>query len=381
MFQKLIITGFLICAAIGANSQEVKAKKKKHSKQVEATPTQAAPEKQNGKIKPVQNQQPSNTATPVNNTTPGTLPTINSAPNNTSTQSELQQIEPNRTNTGRTNVNAANTDLKEIFQPVVTQQTNGSIDWTNQYIEAKGEAVIDLERFKTPGQAKAMATRGATVVAQRNLLEIINGVNVVGETTVRDMIIESDLIQTRVEGLLKGAQLVGEPVEKNGMMEVVMRVPLYETNGLAPIVHDQALKTRSKGISTEESPYASSSNPLIAERSTKAANTEEIQNMVFNLTGKKYDPAMFPVIVDENNKILLDLSKYYDPKKGNFPKIMETSRKVFETANYKNGTEVIDLISAQSGKFVVPDNIASKINWKKIGATAAKIGTFLLMLI
>ena len=41
-----------------------------------------------------------------------------------------------------------------------------------------GSSVIDNERFKLLAQAKAMAIRGATVIAQRNLLEIINGVNI-----------------------------------------------------------------------------------------------------------------------------------------------------------------------------------------------------------
>src|SRR5690606_37275715 len=123
--------------------------------------------------------------------------------------------------------------LEKYTQPVIENKPNGSINWTQQYVEAKGQSVIDNERFKNPAQAKAMATRGAVVVAQRNLLEMVQGVNVVGETTVQDMITTSDYIYTRVEGLIKGAQQFGPAKELDGMIEVTMRMPIYGNDGIA----------------------------------------------------------------------------------------------------------------------------------------------------
>jgi hypothetical protein len=344
MINKIFLAVILAFSITTSFSQEVKSKKKRKIE----TSTAPQEQKDSGKIE----------ITPAENrkTTVASVPADRSR--------EKQSIDR---------------DIAKISKPIVTQQVNGQIDWTNQYIEAKGEAVIDNERFKNAGQARAMATRGATVVAQRNLLEIINGVYVVGETTVQDMMTVSDIIQTRVEGVLKGAQLIGEPVEKNGMIEVTMRVPLYESNGLAAAVHDQlsvvSRETAATSTSQAEPVFVSSNIE------TKNTPTEEIENIVFNLTGKKYDPAMFPVVTDEKGNILLDLSKYYDPKKGAFPKIMETSKEILELAKIKKGTEIIDVIQSHSGKFVVPEQVASKVNWKKIGASAAKIGSFLLMLI
>jgi hypothetical protein len=46
----------------------------------------------------------------------------------------------------------------------------------------------------------------------------------------------------------------------------------------------------------------------------------------------------------------------------------------------KKGLEVINVLQADGGKITV-DTSRSKINWAKIGRTAAKIGKFLLMLI
>jgi hypothetical protein len=270
--------------------------------------------------------------------------------------------------------NASPADFDKFNKPLISNKNNGLVDWSNQYIEAKGEALIDTERFKNRGQAVAMATRGATVVAQRNLLEIINGVYVVGETTVENLATTNDVIRTRVEGVLRGAQPVGDPVEKNGMIEIKVRVPLYAANGIAPVVHDYIPNTKIRSEMNTAAEVSASDNKSLS-------GTEDIQNIIFNMAGKKFDPAMFPIVTDENNNVLLDYSKFYDPKKGVFPKIMQTSKEALEMAKNKKGVEIIDVIEAQAGKLVVPEKVAQKINWKKIGGTAAKIGSFLMMLL
>jgi hypothetical protein len=356
MMRNLIIAFLVAGSFFSAFAQEPKLKKKKSKKADIVAP---APENN-----PNKNSEPLEQLAPVKRAV------------SESHSSDINNVSQSR-----------NADLeRELIsksKPVVSNRENGLIDWTNQYIEAKGESVIDNERFKNPAQARAMATRGATVVAQRNLLEIVQGVNVVGETTVQDMITISDIIHTRVEGMLKGAQMVGNPIEKNGMMEVVMRIPLYQSNGLAAAVHDQLPKLGKKYQDSEFSSSSSSQASLASNKdnSKSAGPEQELENIVFNLTGKKYDPSMFPLLMDENNKVLLDLSKYYDPKKGSFPKIMETSKQVFDQVGFKRGNEVIDIIQSHSGRFIVPDNVAKKVNWKKIGETAAKVGSFLLMLI
>lgn len=261
-------------------------------------------------------------------------------------------------------------------EPIVDNLPKGKVDWTNQYIEAKGQSVIDTVRFKIPAQAKLMAKRGAVVDAQRNLLEITKGVRVISETTVLDMITTSDYIYSRVDGVIKNATEVGEAIEKDGYMEVTMRIPLYEKNGLAPVIYDQVVKKMS------ETPTIT---PITSVPTTDTAKTTEITNMsnlVFNLNGKKYDPSMFPVVLDENNNVLLDYSKIYDPKKGTFPKIVSAGKSLLETVGYTKGVEVLNVIESADGKIKVNTSaVKNKINWSKIGSVAATIGKFAMALI
>jgi hypothetical protein len=245
------------------------------------------------------------------------------------------------------------------FKPVITQSQNGQVNWTQQYIEAKGSAVIDNERFRIPAQARAMATRGAIVIAQRNLLEIINGVQVTSETKVQDMITTSDYVYTRVDGLIKGAQQVGDAIEKDGMIEVTMRVPMYEKNGLASAVYGE--------LPAGKGNFNKSAQAVTDE------NIELPEGLVFNFKGQEIDPAMFPVVVDESGNILLDLSQYYNPQEGKFPALLQSSQDIFNALGYQKGVEVIDVAKSVDGKFVLDNKNAKKFDWEKFAKTAGKV--------
>lgn len=261
------------------------------------------------------------------------------------------------------------------YKPIVETLPNGKVDWTNQYVEAKGMSVIDNERFKNAAQAKLMARRGAIADAQRNLLEIVKGVRVVSETKVVDMMTESDYILTQIDGVLKNAQMIGEEVEKDGIIEVRMRVPIYEQNGLASALHRKVAEKGQKatmGMSEIKFP----------EGNPEEMKIEDISDLVFNFNGKEYSPSMFPIVLDENNNVLLDFSKYYDPETGKFPKLLSGSKEILEAVGSKKGAQIIDVIESFDGKIKIDNSkISKKINWQKIGRVATSIGKIAVSLI
>lgn len=282
---------------------------------------------------------------------------------------------------------------------VVETTSTGVINWSDQYVEAKGTSVLDTERFKNAAQARAMATRGAIVDAQRNLLETIKGVEVTGETTVEDFMTTSDKVTTKVQGVIKGAYQVGEArTTADGAIEVTMRVPLYAKNGIASAVIDEVPKTIAeqaatmrKAAGTMENQSgnvaAKTTSPATAPtktntNTTSALTSESGKPIVFTMNGKTIDPSMFPVIFDQNGEIALDMSKLYDPNKGQFPKILQASKELLKNTGFKKGVEIIDLIQDKAtGQLKLSDLNKSKINWARIGKTAGKIASFLLMLV
>lgn len=275
---------------------------------------------------------------------------------------------------------------QENARPYVEEKANGTINWTGQFIEAKGEAVIDNERFKNPAQARLMAQRGAVVVAQRNLLEIVKGVNVSGETSVEDMITTRDYIYTRIDGVIKGAQMVNEPVVKDGVVQVRMRIALYEGNGLAQAIHDEipaAEESANGGSNTIPAVTDEKINPVNPENGKETlADTSSQSPVLFNITNPKdWKPSMFPVITDESGNVVLDLTAVYDPSKGKFPKILGITKEIFDAAGWKNGARTIDLVAGKDGKLVIPNSRKGKFNWNKILKTVADIGRFVFKLL
>ncbi len=273
--------------------------------------------------------------------------------------------------------------LEQEAQPFIQTTQNGSINWSEQYVEAKGRSVIDNAKFTNPAQAKLMATRGAVVEAQRNLLEIVQGVNVTSETKVKDMIATSDYIYTRIDGVIKGATQVGEAVEKDGFVEVTYRVPLYEKgNSVASAVYSglPTMNNKSGKISDGNSQATNGKGDATSE-----SNEGSVPNgLVFNYNGKTIDPSLFPVVFDEQGNMLLDFSKMYDPNKGKFPKILQGTKDIFEAANFKKGTEILNVIDASNGKIVIDKPSSSKINWtkiQKVASTAGKVVKFILTII
>ncbi|MBN1515691.1 LPP20 family lipoprotein [Candidatus Sumerlaeota bacterium] len=73
---------------------------------------------------------------------------------------------------------------------------------------------------KTEAQARLMAKRAAITDGQRQMLEIVKGVEIDSRTKVRDFITESDEINSRVHGVIRGAETVDTRYLDDGSCEV-----------------------------------------------------------------------------------------------------------------------------------------------------------------
>ncbi|MCD6385039.1 LPP20 family lipoprotein [Candidatus Sumerlaeota bacterium] len=84
-----------------------------------------------------------------------------------------------------------------------------------------------------PGQRRLMALRAAKEDAWRQLLEAAKGLQIDARTSVRDFITQDDAIRSRVMGVIRGAQIVGEPrYLEDGTVEVEMRLDMNKIRHL-----------------------------------------------------------------------------------------------------------------------------------------------------
>ena len=172
----------------------------------------------------------------------------------------------------------------------------GTVNWSAGYIEAVG---IGAPPDRTVGKANArpMALRAAKVDAYRNLLEITKGVRVDSITTVKDFTIESDVINTQVDGLVKGGVVVDQQYMSDGTVEVRIRMPLY--GNLAQVVIPASIEKR-KNLKPVETPPAP--EPVVSAPAAPSAPPTVYTGLVVDARGIQARPAMSPRIFDEDGK-------------------------------------------------------------------------------
>lgn len=103
----------------------------------------------------------------------------------------------------------------------------GKVDWSKGVIRATGIGVGKAAFKNKPGVYRAQAKRAAMMDAQRNLAEIVKGVHVTADSTMRDLELEYDLVRTRVDAIIKGMVEVSSQYYEDGTYEVVLEMPLF----------------------------------------------------------------------------------------------------------------------------------------------------------
>lgn len=81
-------------------------------------------------------------------------------------------------------------------------------------------------------QAKLLAKRAAKSDGQRQLLEAAKGVNIRSETTVENFITQSDYIRSRVEGVIRSAQIMDTRFYDDGTCEIDMRIDMNQVRDI-----------------------------------------------------------------------------------------------------------------------------------------------------
>lgn len=294
----------------------------------------------------------------------------------------------------------ASTDAVEITG-------DGLINWTQAYIEAEGFAVIDTERYKNPRQAEALAKRGAVVVAKANLLEMIKGVHIVRETRVQDFMTESDVITAKVKGVVAGARQVGPAITEDGVVVVRVRMPLYGTGSLGDAVIDEVRKKNGASTDIALSPEPeltpqeleeftttvfktlptanSEGGEIVLQRPTDGTPVQEVRipKVAFDFKGAKIDPALFPVILDQDGGVVFDFSDLYNKLDGQYGLYLNLAREALEQLNVQKGVQIIEAVQESRGVFRVrvDENTRKGRFWKGVVRVGKKILPWLIGLL
>ena len=177
---------------------------------------------------------------------------------------------------------------------------NGSVNFTDRTIQAIGIGFIP-ENVINAGQARRSAIRIAKQDALRQLIEIVNGVNVTSETTIEGAMFD-DMIKTQVQGAIRGARQIKDPrYLSDTSVEVVFEVSMNNiSHALLPMAEAPPVAVGAAAV-----PELSRTTPVSSTNKSGG-----ITGIIIDGKGIGLRPAMSPRILDQNGSVIYGPGQY-----------------------------------------------------------------------
>lgn len=171
----------------------------------------------------------------------------------------------------------------------VAQQEPSAVNWN----QGKNSDIVAVGISRSDERGMALAREAAIMAAQRNLVSLVQGLQINSETTMRDLIIESDVVNRKVTGVLRGAQIVEENAMPDGGYYVKMRVPLFGTSGSIAAAVMPSL------VSQKTTPF-----PEVDESAVEANADIGYTGVIVDASGLGLEPTFSPVIYDDGGRAI-----------------------------------------------------------------------------
>lgn len=212
--------------------------------------------------------------------------------------------------------------------------------FTQDAILVVGEGVP--KKGTSGGQKRLTAITAAKVVAQRRLTEMLDGVAVVSETTVKDSELASDVIKTAVAGFIRGAQVViQEWNEREETALVILRVGVTGPRSFAAVMYEKILTEPKIKKELEKPAYTPP-----ADVPPPPAAAQPFDGLIIDATEYSFRPALINRIFNPKGEVL------YDPAK--------ISQKVLVEQGCGEYTNSVDKAKAALGKRGVKNPLVIK---------------------
>jgi len=180
-------------------------------------------------------------------------------------------------------------------------ESNGCIDWDNGIIYATGMGVPN-PKFETQAQKSYSAYQAAKTVAMRNLLQMVQGINITSSRTVKAGMLEDDTINTQISGKIRHVQEAGKAqVMNDGSMWVTMK--MFMRDIISILVNNQQFAL--KGGSLFQSPKEQKAKTETKEDSGPQYGGQEdtiYSGVIIDARGTGVTPAMSPKIFGPDGK-------------------------------------------------------------------------------
>lgn len=248
----------------------------------------------------------------------------------------------------------------------------GSINYGDRTIQAIGIGFIP-ENVINAGQARRSAMRIAKQDALRQLIEIVNGVNVTSETTVSGAMFD-DVIKTQVQGAIRGARQIGQPKYlSDTSVEVVYEVKMADISRVLLPMAEKAPTLTFDDTNVSVSGTVASAPEQQQAGSDTGVKSGGVTGIIIDGTGLGLRPAMSPRILNQGGSVVYGPGQYsrdYAAANGvtGYAKSLDQAKSdtrvqgnplVIRAASASGSSSADVIISnADAGKLVVADGAA-----------------------
>jgi hypothetical protein len=181
----------------------------------------------------------------------------------------------------------------------------GQINWVEGYISAVGEGTATPSGNKVKDQLRAV--RAATILAQRALLETVKELKIDSQTKVQNRMTQEDVIHTRIEGTIQGAEIITQNLRWEGdtpIATVELRICLGGVGACKPeksIIGALNLDQRSEQTNAPSQRL----DDIVIKQGTEIQKNQDIiydsskpvTGIIFNLQGLFFERVILPVVI------------------------------------------------------------------------------------
>lgn len=156
-------------------------------------------------------------------------------------------------------------------------------------------------------QRRLTAIRAAEVAAQRSLAELLKGVNITGETTVRDAEVESDLIKSSVNAFVKGFQPVVKDwnaAEESAL--VILKVGMSGPKSFGAAMYEKILSEPKIKQEIDKPVYQP---PVDLPAAPVTTASLPVDGLIIDATAQSFRPALINRIFNSDGQVLYDPAK------------------------------------------------------------------------
>jgi hypothetical protein len=205
------------------------------------------------------------------------------------------------------------------------EKKKGEINWVDGTIHASGEGTATPTGNKVRDQLKAV--RAAMILAQRSLLETVMDLSIDSKTKVKNRMVEEDIITSRVEGTIRGAEIIHQNVRWEGNIPIAvveLRICLSGAGACKPetsIINALALDQEKEPDHIPQQglndiPERQETN-IQKVRGVLYDSTRPVTGVIFTLQGLSFERVLLPVVIaigDGNNPLTVYSVKSVEPQ-------------------------------------------------------------------